>query len=55
MEMTKNYSAIESQPEYDIEFWNLMRNKAISGKVISKGTDVTTGTYKCLLIHRENL
>lgn len=45
MEMTKNYSAIESQPEYDIEFWNLMRNKAISGKVISKGTDVTTGTY----------
>lgn len=45
MEMTRNYSTIESQPEYDIEFWNLMRNKPVSGKTLSKGKDITTGTY----------
>ena len=45
MEMTRNYSAVESQPEYDIEFWNLMRNKPVSGKALSKGKDVTTGAY----------
>lgn len=45
MEMTKNYSTVESQPEYDIEFWNLMRNKPVSGKALSKGKDVTTGAY----------
>lgn len=46
MEMTANYSSITSQPEYDIDFWNLMRNKAVKSNTLSKGMETNTGTYK---------
>jgi HK97 family phage major capsid protein len=45
MNMTTNYSSITAQPEYDIDFWNAMRNKPITDKVLSKGRNTTTGTY----------
>lgn len=45
MNMTTNYSSITSQPEYDTEFWSMMRNKAIANKALSEGTDATTGAY----------
>ena len=45
MDMVKNYLAITSQPEYDVEFWNQIRNKPLSTNVLSKGIETATGTY----------
>lgn len=45
MDMVKNYLAITSQPEYDVEFWNLIRNKPSSTNALSKGGETATGTY----------
>ncbi len=45
MDMEKNYLAITSQPEYDVEFWNLIRNKPSSTNALSKGGETATGTY----------
>lgn len=36
---------ITAQPEYDIEFWNAMRNKEVRGDILAKGRDISTGTY----------
>ena len=32
-------------PEYDIQFWNAMRNKEAREDILAKGRDISTGTY----------
>lgn len=41
-----NYADITAQPEYDIQFWNAMRNKNGDLEVLNKGRDTATGTFK---------
>lgn len=41
-----NYSSITAQPEYDIAFWDMLRNNGIKENVLSKGVVVSTGTYE---------
>ncbi len=41
-----NYSAITAQPEYDIAFWDMLRNNGIKDSVLSKGIVVSSGTYE---------
>ena len=36
---------ITAQPEYDIQFWNAMRNKEAREDILAKGRDISTGTY----------
>ena len=36
---------ITTQPEYDIQFWNAMRNKEAIEDILAKGRDISTGTY----------
>ena len=36
---------ITAQPEYDIQFWNAMRNKETREDILAKGRDISTGTY----------
>ena len=36
---------ITAQPEYDIQFWNAMRNKKVREDILAKGRDTSTGTY----------
>lgn len=36
---------VTAQPEYDIEFWNAMRNKEVREDILAKGRDISTGTY----------
>ena len=36
---------ITAQPEYDIQFWNAMRNKEAIEDILAKGRDISTGTY----------
>ena len=36
---------ITAQPEYDIQFWNAMRNKEAREAILAKGRDISTGTY----------
>lgn len=40
-----NNIQITAQPEYDIQFWNAMRNKKVREDVLAKGRDTSTGTY----------
>lgn len=40
-----NNIQITAQPEYDIQFWNAMRNKKAREDVLAKGRDTSTGTY----------
>ena len=41
---------ITAQPEYDIEFWNAMRNKEVRGDILAKGRDISTGTYSMPMV-----
>ena len=36
---------ITAQPEYDIQFWNAMRNKEAREDILANGRDISTGTY----------
>ena len=36
---------ITALPEYDIQFWNAMRNKETREDILAKGRDISTGTY----------
>ena len=36
---------ITALPEYDIQFWNAMRNKEAREDILAKGRDISTGTY----------
>lgn len=36
---------ITALPEYDIQFWNAMRNKETREGILAKGRDISTGTY----------
>lgn len=36
---------ITAQPEYDIQFWNAMRNKETREDILAKGRNISTGTY----------
>lgn len=36
---------ITAQSEYDIQFWNVMRNKEAREDILAKGRDISTGTY----------
>ena len=36
---------ITAQPEYDIQFWNAMRNKETREDILANGRDISTGTY----------
>lgn len=36
---------ITAQPEYDIQFWNAMRNKEAREDILAKGRDISIGTY----------
>lgn len=36
---------ITAQLEYDIQFWNAMRNKEAREDILAKGRDISTGTY----------
>ena len=36
---------VTAQPEYDIQFWNAMRNKEAREDILAKGRDISTGTY----------
>ena len=36
---------ITAQPEYDIQFWNAMRNKEAREDIVAKVRDISTGTY----------
>ena len=36
---------ITAQPEYDIQYWNAMRNKEAREDILAKGRDISTGTY----------
>lgn len=41
-----NYTDITAQSEYDIQFWNAMKNKPHEGSLLGKGRDTATGTFK---------
>lgn len=36
---------ITAQPEYDIQFWNAMRNKEAREDILANGRDISAGTY----------
>ena len=43
--MISNTKIYGTSQEYDIQFWNAMRNKEAREDILAKGRDISTGTY----------